>query len=112
MSIDTSKLWMMSVQDDEDVRWIRSPFNDEVTMRAFSYRYLSDKKYSEYEVFTEKTLDIVLDVCVDKTTLEIQTMTLREILFGKMYQDISDSYHESDDFRKMVNDSKIDKSED
>jgi len=50
MSIDTSKLWMMSVQDDEDVRWIRSPFNDEVTMRAFSYRYLSDKKYSEYEV--------------------------------------------------------------
>ena len=40
MSIDTSKLWMISVQDNEDIRWIRSSFNDEDCLRAFTNRYL------------------------------------------------------------------------
>lgn len=111
MSIDTSKLWMMSVQDDEAVRWIRSPFNDETTMRAFSFRYLSDKKYSEFEIFTEKTLDMKLDICVDKDTKEIETLTLRQILFGNFYQETSDEYHKSEEFRNMIHESKIEKSE-
>jgi len=111
MSIDTSKLWMISVQDDDDVRWIRSPFNDVTTMRGFSYRYLSDSKYSEFEVFTEKTLDIKLDICIDKETKQIKTLTLRQILFGDFYQETSDEYHKSEDFRKMTHESKIEKSE-
>ena len=111
MSIDTSKLWMMSVQDDEAVRWIRSPFNDATTMRAFSFRYLSDKKYSEFEIFTEKTLDMKLDICVDKDTKEIETLTLRQILFGNFYQETSDEYHKSEEFRNMIHESKIEKSE-
>ena len=111
MSIDTSKLWMISVQDDEAVQWIRSPFNDATTMRAFSYRYLSDEKYSEFEVFTEKTLDMKLDICVDKDTKEIETVTLRQVLFGHRYQEISNSYQSSDEFRKKIRESKIEKSE-
>ena len=111
MNIDTSKLWMISVQDDDNVRWIRSPFNDVITMRDFSNRYLSDSKYSEFEVFTEKTLDIKLDVCIDKETKQIKTLTLRQILFGDFYQETSDEYHKSDGFRKMIHESKIEKSE-
>ena len=105
MSIDTSKLWMISVQDDEDVKWIRSPFNDELSMRGFSLRYLNDKRYSKCEVFTEHTLDIELDIVVEKDPIKFETVTLRQILFGHRYQDISETYKESEEFRKRVHDS-------
>jgi len=111
MSIDTSKLWMISVQDNEDIRWIRSSFNDEVCLRGFTNRYLFDSRYSEFEVFTEKTLDIKLDVVVDKSTNEVKTLTLREILFDGRYQETSNYYHESEDFRKSVYESKFEKTD-
>jgi 5'(3')-deoxyribonucleotidase len=101
---------MISFQDDDDVRWIRRTYNDVTTMWGYSYRYLSDSKYSEFEVFTEKTLDIKLDVCIDKETKQIETLTLRQILFGDFYQETSDEYHKSEDFRKMTHESKIEKS--
>lgn len=105
MSVDTSKLWMISVQDDNDVRWIRSPYNDELSMRGFSMRYLTDKRYSRFEVFSEKTLDIEVDIVVSKDPLKVETITLREILFGHKYQEISNRYKESKEFRKQVHDS-------
>jgi len=111
MSIDTSKLWTISVQDNDDIRWIRSSFNDMSTLRGFSLRYLSGGRYSEFEVFTEKTLDMKLDVCIDKETKQIKTLTLRQILFGDFYQETSDEYHKSEEFRQMIHESKIEKSE-
>ena len=111
MSIDTSKLWMISVQDDEDIRWIRSPFNDEIMMRDFLNRYINDKRYSELEIFTERTLDIKLDVVIDKETNEVKTLTLREILFDRGYQETSDFYHECEDFRNSLYESKFEVTE-
>lgn len=102
MNVDTSKLWMISVQDDKDIRWIRSPFNDEIMMRGYINRYINDKRYSELEVFTERTLDIKLDVVINKETNEVKTLTLREILFDRRYQETSDFYHECEDFRKSL----------
>ena len=111
MSIDTSKLWMISVQDNEDIRWIRSSFNDEDCLRAFTNRYLFDSRYSEFEDFTEKTLDIELDVVVDMSSNEVKTLTLREILFDRRYQETSNYYHESENFRKSVYKSKFEKTD-
>jgi hypothetical protein len=111
MSVDTSKLWMISVQDDEDIRWIRSPFNDEIMMRGFINRYINDKRYSELEVFTERTLDIKLDVVIDKETNEVKTLTLREILFDRRYQETSDFYHKDEDFRNSLYKSRFEKIE-
>jgi hypothetical protein len=107
MSVDTSKLWMISVQDDEDNRWIRSPFNGEIMMRGFINRYINDKRYSELEIFTEETLDIELDVVMDKETNEVKTLKLREILFDTRYQKISDLYHKDEDFRNSLYESKF-----
>jgi hypothetical protein len=111
MSVDTSKLWMISVQDDKDIRWIRSPFNDEIMMKGFLKRYINDKRYSELEDFTERTLDIKLNVVIDKETNEVKTLTLREILFDRRYQETSDFYHEDEEFRNSLYQSRFEETE-
>lgn len=85
-----TKYYMLSVIDNEEVRWIRNTFMNEYEIKDWiDHASQYDGRYSKLEIFDEKTLDL-LTLCPTNETGVKTEITLRHALFGGRYQKFAD----------------------
>lgn len=84
--------FMISVFDTKDIRHIRIPFRTRKEVNEW-YKALpkTGNLYRNFEVFNEKTLDLVAKYEINDAGDEIP-MTLRQAIFGPNYQHCAESF--------------------
>jgi len=86
---DDKDLYFLSVWDNRECRHIRSPYMSNHQIKSFMKDFVKNfPRYTQLEVFNEKTLDIESDYKLD--TGEKKEYTLRQVLFNNYYQEFRD----------------------
>ena len=88
---------MVSMGRNENPAWLRSPFVTKWELQGILRHYVENySDYSDLEIFKEETLDITGKFeCTDGVKRE---MTLREYLFGHMYQNSAECVRKTPSF--------------
>jgi len=99
-------LYFLSVWDNRKIRHIRSPYQSHDDIREFMKSFVSEfPRYTQLQVFNEKTLDIYSDY-TDLNTGEKNQLTLRQVLFNQYYQEFRDEIKKDpkllDEFRGLT----------
>jgi len=91
--------YMLSVRDNKDIRWIRSPFMSKRQLDMFLFEYAKNpNRYEDLEIFMEPTLDILVDQINEEHKLD-KSYTLRGYLFGSVYQKFVSHYQVNSECR-------------
>ena len=81
-----SEYFMLSVTDNKDVRWIRNSFMTRDELNKWFLEFItSSDRYKKLEVFSEDNLDF--NVSLKNDDGNYQDFTLRELFFGKNYEE-------------------------
>lgn len=77
--------FMISVFDNDTVKHIRCPFKTKKEVDEWCAAVPTNGIYSNFQIFNEKTLDIVSKYAINDKDEEV-SMTLRQAIFGVRYQ--------------------------
>jgi len=80
-----TEYYMVSVFDNDRVKHIRCPFRTKKEVNEWCEAVSTNGLYANFQVFNEKTLDLVSKYEINDKGEEI-ALTLRQAIFGNVYQ--------------------------
>ncbi len=97
-------LYMMSFWDCQELRHIRNPFLTHKEVNEWlNYISKSYPRFTDIEIFTDDTLDTSFHK-LNESSDETKEITLRQYLFGDIYEEISQDVKNNPENLKLYKD--------